>query len=124
MAEIVEYKSENPQTAYEPADWRLGAIGWIFLGTFAFLVVAPFVLIAAFPGALTDASRRVLVAPPAPQLQIDAAADLAKFRADEHRRLDTYYWVDKAKGIVHIPIAEAMQKLAKEGIPGFPKASQ
>ena len=124
MAETVEYKSENPQTAYEPADWRLGPIGWVFLGTFAFLVIAPFVLMAAFPDALQDASRRVLVAPPAPQLQIDAAGDLARFRASENRLLNDYYWVDRSKGIVHIPIDQAMRKLAKEGIPGFPKAPQ
>ena len=56
-------------------------------------------------------------------LQIAPAQDLARFRAQEEKRLDTYYWVDKSKGIVHIPIAEAMKKLATEGIAGFPKAT-
>ena len=29
-------------------------------------------------------------------------------------------WIDKAHGIVHIPIADAMRQVAQEGIPGWP----
>jgi len=46
------------------------------------------------------------------------------FRADEEKLLNTYYWIDKQKGIVHIPIAEAMKKLASKGAPGFPERQQ
>ena len=61
------------------------------------------------------------VEPPQPRLQTDPSEDLAQFLADEDKRLNTYYWIDKKKGIVHIPIEQAMQELAEEGIDGFPR---
>jgi len=121
MAELAAIRERNPQTAYERKDWPIGVVGLIGLGTFLFLVVAPLVLWWAYPSALPDASRQLLVTPPAPELQTNPPQDLANFRAEEDRKLDTYYWVDKQNGIVHIPIAEAMKKLAEEGIDGFPK---
>lgn len=124
MADTVEFVQDNPKTTAEARDWPVGWVGLILLGTFAFLAIAPFVLMAAFPRALPDASRRVLVEPPAPRLQTDAEGDLARFRAEQDRRLNTYYWVDRQQKVVHIPIREAMKKLAHDGIPGFPKAAQ
>jgi hypothetical protein len=38
--------------------------------------------------------------------------------------LNTYYWIDRDKGIVHIPIAEAMKRVATKGIDGFPQAGR
>ena len=121
MAEIAERLEDNPKTAFEKSDWPLGAIGLVLLGTLIFLVIAPFVLIGAFPRAVSDVSRALTVEPPRPRLQTDPSEDLAKFLADEDRRLNTYYWVDKNKGIVHIPIEQAMHELAEEGIDGFPR---
>ena len=121
MAEPGERIAANPETAFEPKDWPLGAIGLSLLGIFVFLVVAPLVMIWAFPGTLGDVDRRLSAMPPGPRLQIDPAKELAQFRAGENRRLETYYWVDKEKGVVHIPIEEVMKKLAAQGIDGFPK---
>jgi len=121
MADAAEQTASNPQTAYEPSDWPLRPVGLIFLGIFVFLVSAPLVLIWAYPNTLFDVNRNLTVKLPAPQLQIDPAQELAKFEAEERRRLDTYYWIDKQKGIIHMPIEEAMKKLAREGIEGFPK---
>lgn len=124
MSDRVEYIQSNPDTQFEERDWRLRYILWIFLGTLAFLVIAPFILMAAFPGALPDQSKRLLVEPAAPRLQINTAADLERYMVVEDKRLRTYYWIDKKKGIVHIPIAAAMRKLVRTGIPGYPKAPQ
>ncbi len=121
MAEIAERVEDNPKTAFEKSDWPLGIIGWVLLGTFIFLVIAPFVLMGAFPRAVSDVSRALTVEPPHPRLQTDPSEDLAKFLADEDKRLNTYYWIDQKKGIVHIPIEQAMQALAEEGIDGFPR---
>lgn len=121
MAEPAERVEIN--TAFEPSDWPVGTVALVLAGVLAFLIVAPLLLIAAFPGAVSDASRRLTVEPPSPRLQIDPAADLAGFRAAEDKKLNSYYWIDKQKGIVHIPIAEAIKELAAKGIPGFPKAS-
>ena len=121
MAEIAQRVEDNPKTAFEKSDWPLGTIALVLLGTLIFLVIAPFVLIGAFPGAVSDVSRALTVEPLRPRLQTDPSEDLEKFLVDEDKRLNTYYWIDKKKGIVHIPIAQAMQEIAEEGIDGFPR---
>jgi hypothetical protein len=50
--------------------------------------------------------------------------DLAGYVAEQKLKLDTYYWIDRDRGIVHIPIEEAMKRVAAHGIDGFPKAPQ
>jgi hypothetical protein len=124
MAEIAERVEDNPKTAFEKSDWPLGATGLVLLGTLIFLVIAPFVLIGAFPRAVSDVSRALTVEPLQPRLQTDPSEDLARFLVDEDKRLNTYYWIDKEKGIVHIPIEQAMQELAEQGIDGFPRGKR
>ncbi len=119
-----ERQHERPMTAYEPSDWDLGPVALVYAGLLALLVICCFVLIAAYPTALPDVNRSKRIAPPGPRLQTDPAGDLERFRAEERKRLETYYWVDKQKGVVHIPIEQAMKKLVDTGIPGFPKAQQ
>jgi hypothetical protein len=112
---------ENPTTAFEPTDWSLRPVALIYVSIPVLLVISSFALIAAYPNALPDVDRTLHIAPPGPRLQTDAAGDLQKFRADDERRLNTYYWIDQQKGIVHIPIERAMKKLAASGAPGFPR---
>jgi hypothetical protein len=114
-------QAENPTTAFEPTDWSLRPVALIYVGIPVLLVISCFVLIVAYPRALPDVDRNLRIAPPGPRLQTDAEGDLQKLRADEERRLNSYYWIDKEKGIVHIPIEQAMKKLATTGAPGFPK---
>jgi hypothetical protein len=118
------YQGENPGVAFEPTDWELRPIAVIYVGTLVLLIICAFVLIAAYPNSLRDVGRTVSIAPPGPRLETDPQGDLQRFRAEEDKRLDTYYWINKSQGIVHIPIGQAMQKLAKTGIPGFPKGQQ
>jgi hypothetical protein len=47
---------------------------------------------------------------------------LEEWRKERKERLDSYGWVDRARGIVHIPIDEAMKKVAGGASPaGAPK---
>jgi hypothetical protein len=47
---------------------------------------------------------------------------LHEWRADRKRELETYTWVDKSKGVVRIPIEEAMNRVAAGQLPaGAPK---
>lgn len=124
MADLTEPAATNANTAYEASDWPLRPIAWLAIGTLLFLVIAPLVMMWVYSNSVSDVSRRLSVQLPAPQLQTDPARDLAEFHAEEDRKLNTYYWVDKQKGIVHIPITEAMKKVAQQGIDGFPKATQ
>ena len=121
MADVAEVKQDNPQAAYEQEDWPIGKVGLIYFGIFVFLLISPFILMAAYPSAVSDVSRNLLIKPPAPELQVDPQQDLEIFRLHENQRLNTFYWVDKAKGVVHTPIEQAMKKLARSGINGFPK---
>jgi hypothetical protein len=121
MAEFQERIEDNPDAAYEQSDWPLGTIGLIFVGIFMMLVISPLVMIAAFPDTTSDVSRALTFEPPQPRLQTDPSADFAQFNATEDKRLNAYYWIDKDKGVVHIPIERAMKDLTDEGIDGFPR---
>jgi hypothetical protein len=55
-----------------------------------------------------------------PALQSNPPADMAAFYQAEMQRLNSAGWTDQSAGRVHIPIADAMRKVAAEGIPGWP----
>lgn len=116
-----EQTRTNPLVAYEPSDWSPTPVALVYAGVIVLLVVSCAVLVAAYPDSLADVGRELRISPPGPRLQTDPAADTERFRAAEQKRLDTYYWIDRQKGTVHIPIDEAMKKIVESGLPGFPK---
>ena len=59
--------------------------------------------------------------PPEPRLQKSPRQDLKAMRTREDWQLNHYFWVDKGKGIVAIPIDRAMQIVAQRGIPLQPQ---
>jgi hypothetical protein len=59
---------------------------------------------------------------PPPRLQPDPVADLNKFRAREEEILNSYGWVDRANGKVHIPIERAIDLVAQVGLPVRPSS--
>jgi hypothetical protein len=86
----------------------------------AVLVLALLVLLL-YPASTIDRTMRLPVAPyPAPRLQSDPAADMVRFRAEELSRLNGTGWVDRAHGVAHIPIDDAMRLVARQGIAGWP----
>jgi hypothetical protein len=52
--------------------------------------------------------------PPAPQLQVNPTRDYKQLRASEDQVLNSYGWVDSEKGIVRIPISEAMKVVVQK----------
>lgn len=60
--------------------------------------------------------------PPAPVLQADPARDMTDFRARDEATLESYGWVDKTAGTVHIPIDEAIRLTLERGLPSRPGA--
>jgi hypothetical protein len=118
------YQLENPDTSFEPSDWPLAPVALIYVAILMLLLISCLVLIVAFPDALPDVDRTLRIAPSGPRLQTDPEAEMQHFRAEEEKWLNTYHWIDKQKGVVHIPIAEAMKKLARTGAPGFPERQQ
>jgi hypothetical protein len=58
---------------------------------------------------------------PTPRLQVDDGnQEIADLHAREDLLLNNYSWADKAQGKVRIPIEQAMQLLAKRGLPVAP----
>ncbi|WP_239029523.1 hypothetical protein [Novacetimonas pomaceti] len=55
-----------------------------------------------------------------PALQSDPAADMSAFAARDMAALNGFGWTDPARGIGHIPIGQAMEQVAREGIPDWP----
>ena len=55
--------------------------------------------------------------PPQPRLQQSPPKDYQAFLKAERGQLDHYFWINKAKGIVAIPIGRAMEIVARKGIP-------
>jgi hypothetical protein len=50
-----------------------------------------------------------------PRLQTNGAGDLARLQSEQRGRLRGYAWVDRKKGIVSIPIEEAMKRTVARG---------
>jgi hypothetical protein len=114
----------NPDTAYERSDVSLKVVGMIAVVIVLTLTFMPLLIALGYPTATSDVDKRPFIAPPAPVLQTDPEADLLQFRAKEKQRLSSYGWIDRAHGVVHIPIEEAMQNIAKQGIPGWPSGEK
>lgn len=56
-------------------------------------------------------------APEGPSLQARPVAGLEILRAEEEMRLHHYAWLDRAEGVVRIPIERAMDVVAERGLP-------
>lgn len=86
-------------------------IGALVVGYFLYLGLSKWTTTedpAASP--LIEANRTLL--PPAPNLQAQPEKELAAMRAAEHERLTTWGWADKSLNLAHMPIEEAIDRLA------------
>jgi hypothetical protein len=66
-----------------------------------------------YPMAVNQAPRL----PAAPRLQQIPSKELYDFRTKENEELQSYGWVDKNAGTVHIPIDDAMRLILERGLP-------
>ena len=58
---------------------------------------------------------------PNPRLEQSERTELNDFRNGEEKLLNSYGWVDKPGGAVHIPIDRAMELVAQRGLPTRPQ---
>jgi hypothetical protein len=131
-------EGRSDSTAYETRDIKVRPLvafiaGVAVLIVFSFLVVLwMFRLFSAQHAALdvTPPPSSAIGAPataatsadeqlrwPEPRVQSNPADDLSILRRQEDAALVSYGWVDRANGVVHIPIDVAMQLVLKEGLP-------
>lgn len=125
----------SPGGGYEKRDVRfkplliagvIFVLGWTLAFLLAWFVFRYLVLrearLSPPPNVLEQMYGRE--APPEPRLQSDPRQDLLRMRAEQDALLDTYGWVDRQAGIVHIPIGRAMELLAQRGLPSRAPAGQ
>jgi hypothetical protein len=98
----------------------LGCIVTIFViwGMFDFLYSREDAKNATNPAALMMKDQNQL--PPEPRLQRDPKVELKDLRSDENAILSSYGWVNPDKGIVRIPIDQAIDIVAQKGLPSKP----
>ena len=136
----------NPETQHEKSDVSVRAL-LIFIACFiAFAIVTHLVLWGLYKGFVSVERRRQLgpvtdmqrpadmavpknqpLLQPFPRQGADGqpqapnsntpVTDLGEMRAAEQRALTSYGWVDRQKGIVRIPIDQAMRLTLQRGLP-------
>src|ERR1041385_583851 len=55
--------------------------------------------------------------PTVPTLQVKTDADMEWVQQSERMALSSYGWVDQQKGVVRMPIDEAMKRVVEKGLP-------
>ena len=118
---MAESKTAVPDARHEPTDVGERFVWGAFSLLLGSLVAIALLVFWLYPGATTDRTIR-LPTPvyPDPRLQPSPRGDMQAFYGEEMRRLNGVGWVDQAHGVVHIPIADAMRRIAQQGIPGWP----
>jgi hypothetical protein len=118
---MAEHQSALPPARHEMQDVSFPYMAIGFFGTLVVLLFSVMLVMWIYPSAVVD--RRLtgqLPRYPEPRLQSDPTADLRHFVAAELAELNSSGWVDRSKGIAHIPIDKAMQRIAQQGIPDWP----
>lgn len=115
-----------PERGHETRDISVRVVAWSAFGLMVLTALIYFAVAGLFQAfehshPSPDAASRIALHPrmraPAPRLQTNDAADLAKFRAAEEAQLHSYGWIDKSAGVVRIPIKRAMDLVAERGLP-------
>jgi hypothetical protein len=119
---------DAPLAGYEKRDanakWIFGIVAFLLLGGlvmhFAVGVLTSHLAKTAAPADRWNTAHgpsAVSEQTPGPRLQISPAEDLKDFRVREDSNLNTYGWVNRTSGIVHVPIDRAMEMALQNGFP-------
>lgn len=116
-------EEHSRKAGHETTDVAVGAIAkfliiltisMIVIGIALALLFGFFVARQGAPPQSLDAAREL---PPQPRLQVMPAVDLNQLRARENELLGSYAWVDRQNGVARIPIDQAMDAIARKGLP-------
>ncbi len=120
MAETLQH----PAPRHETTDTRIAPVVWggvvlavaaaltaaVAYGVFDYLATRP------VPQSNPMAAEEQQV-PPEPRIEEHPTIELRDLRQAEDQRLDSYGWVDRDKGTVHIPVDRAMELQLERGFP-------
>jgi hypothetical protein len=128
--------NENPDVSYERTDVDFFQITAFGVGLAIATVVVVFAIIALFkflekredaknPPPIASMMNDRQKLPPEPHIQpvpseSQPPQQLQELRDTEKEILSNYGWIDQSKGIVRIPIAQAIDMVAAKGLPSKP----
>ena len=122
-----EYLETPPGSTYEHTDASVWIIVkflfWLAISAVVIHVGLGLIYAILIDRALETGEQRYPLArqadrlPPTPRLQQFPRNDLYEFRLGEQEFLESYGWMNKEAGIVHIPIDDAMRVLVERGLP-------
>jgi hypothetical protein len=130
-----EHDKENHDVRYEKEDINERSTFWFGFWILALMVGVAFLVKPLYnllvargvetqtPAAYVADADPEALRPPAPRLQARPEVELAELRAQEDAILGSYAWVEKDRGLVRIPVDEAMRIVAERGMPTFPTPS-
>lgn len=105
----------------EPRIFNLRIFRWFtifFIGMIAFILMFGALLSGFFlPGHSIVITPAPTLLPPEPRLEVYPAQNFPGLHATQEAGLNSYGWVDRQKGIVHIPIDKAMELIAQSNLP-------
>src|SRR5665213_3563651 len=122
----------HPGVSHERRDVNVFQVSAFGIGLLLCCIVVVFAMWAMFdflfaredaknagnPAALMMKDRNTL--PPQPRLQAEPRVELKQLKSDEDAILNSYGWIDPDKGIVRIPIDQAIDIVAAKGLPSKP----
>ena len=129
MSEIAHDRTyHQPSVGHEESDISFAAgvtFGVLLICLCVFCYIAVSVLMHIFGGQQAAQTQQAITYPLAqeqpvavgPGVQSNPPGDLAALHAEEDAVLDNYAWVDRAHGVVRIPIDRAMQLVVQQGLP-------
>jgi hypothetical protein len=118
-------EEKKPRHDHERTDWDLRYVVWgsiVLVVSVALILAASWWIFKSFQGGA--ANRQMGTArvtgqeniPPEPRLQISPTEEWQEMLKREQAILNSYRWVDRGQGVVHIPIERAMELIAERGL--------
>ena len=102
---------------HEPAEFAARRIALLGGGLLLSVVILAAAIQAVVRGP-HSAERNAVVAGggevPSPRLQTQPIEDYAHYFAEKRAQLDSVGWIDRERGIAHIPIEQAMDDVARQ----------
>jgi hypothetical protein len=136
MAEVTKHSNdpapgENPQVSHERKDVNVFQITAFGIALLFSCIVVVFAMWAMFdflygresaknppnPPSMVMERQKL---PPQPRLQATPKIELNRLRHNEEAILTSYGWLDQSKGTVRIPIDQAIDIVARKGLPSRP----
>ena len=120
-----EAERSIPDARHEPTDIGPGLMWGAVALCLSTLLACALLVLWLYPESRLDRTLQMpLPLYPEPRLQPDPQEDMKAFHAHEMQILNGTGWVDKNHGVAHIPISQAMQEVARQGIAGWPADSE